>query len=153
MRNPPLHRYATRPGLYFTDDGGADVVVRSETADQVWLCVLEPIDEPSAFFQDAIRLFEDPNISFIQQIHEFPVCTRIIEHLYLRETLFRMTGPNYGLWYVHLPKAWDGMRYGYRVDGAWDRNMACASIHTNSCLTRMARASTAPWSSPRRLLL
>lgn len=28
--------------------------------------------------------------------------------------------PNYGLWYVHLPKAWDGMRYGYRVDGAWD---------------------------------
>lgn len=120
MRNPPLHRYATRPGLYFTDDGGADVVVRSETADQVWLCVLEPIDEPSAFFQDAIRLFEDPNISFIQQIHEFPVCTRIIEHLYLRETLFRMTGPNYGLWYVHLPKAWDGMRYGYRVDGAWD---------------------------------
>lgn len=120
MKNPPLHRYATRPGLYFTDDGGADVVVRSETADQVWLCVLEPIDEPSAFFQDAIRLFEDPNISFIQQIHEFPVCTRIIEHLYLRETLFRMTGPNYGLWYVHLPKAWDGMRYGYRVDGAWD---------------------------------
>ena len=88
MRNPPLHRYATRPGLYFTDDGGADVVVRSETADQVWLCVLEPIDEPSAFFQDAIRLFEDPNISFIQQIHEFPVCTRIIEHLYLRETCF-----------------------------------------------------------------
>ena len=117
MKNPPLHRYATRPGLYFTDDGGADVVVRSETADQVWLCVLEPIDEPSAFFQDAIRLFEDPNISFIQQIHEFPVCTRIIEHLYLRETLFRMTGPNYGLWYVHLPKAWDGMRYHetYRI--------------------------------------
>ncbi|KAB7789346.1 glycogen debranching protein [Bifidobacterium cebidarum] len=120
MRNPPLHRYATRPGLYFTDDGGADVVVRSETADQVWLCVLEPIDKPSAFFQDSIRLFSDPNTSFIQQIHEFPVCTRILEHLYLRETLFRMTGPNYGLWYVHLPKAWDGMQYGYRVDGAWD---------------------------------
>ncbi|MBT1163475.1 glycogen debranching protein GlgX [Bifidobacterium felsineum] len=120
MRNPLLHRYATRPGLYFTDDGGADVVVRSETADQVWLCVLEPIDKPSAFFQDSIRLFSDPNTSFIQQIHEFPVCTRILEHLYLRETLFRMTGPNYGLWYVHLPKAWDGMQYGYRVDGAWD---------------------------------
>lgn len=79
-----------------------------------------PLTSPGAFFQDAIRLFEDPNASFIQQIHEFPVCTRIIEHLYLRETLFRMTGPNYGLWYVHLPKAWDGMRYGYRVDGAWD---------------------------------
>ena len=120
MRNPPLHRYATRPGFYFTDDGGADVVVRSETAGQVWLCVLESIDQPSAFFQDAIRLFSDPGSSFIRQIHEFPVCTRIIEHLYLRETLFRMTGPNYGLWYVHLPKAWDGMRYGYRVDGAWD---------------------------------
>ncbi|NMM94642.1 glycogen debranching protein GlgX [Bifidobacterium oedipodis] len=120
MRNPPLHRYATRPGLYFTDDGGADVVVRSETADQVWLCVLEPIDQPSAFYQDSIRLFKDPNVSFIQQIHEFPICTRIIERLYLHETLFRMTGPNYGLWYVHLPKAWDGMRYGYRVDGAWD---------------------------------
>ena len=81
MRNPPLHRYATRPGLYFTDDGGADVVVRSETADQVWLCVLEPIDAPSAFFQAAIRLFEDSYISFIQQLHEFPVCTRLIEHL------------------------------------------------------------------------
>ncbi|TPF94991.1 glycogen debranching protein [Bifidobacterium sp. UTBIF-68] len=120
MRNPPLHRYATRPGLYFTDDGGADVIVRSETAGQVWLCVLEPVDKPSAFFQDAIRLFSDPGVSFIQQIHEFPVCTRIIEHLYLRETLFRMNGPNYGLWYVHLPKAWDGMQYGYRVDGAWD---------------------------------
>ena len=38
----------------------------------------------------------------------------------VRETLFRMDGPNYGLWYVHLPKAWDGMRYAYRVDGAWD---------------------------------
>ena len=62
MKNPPLHRYATRPGRYFTDDGGADVVVRSETADQVWLCVLEPIDEPSAFFQDAIRLFEERKV-------------------------------------------------------------------------------------------
>ena len=40
--------------------------------------------------------------------------------MYVRETLFRMDGPNYGLWYVHLPKAWDGMRYAYRVDGAWD---------------------------------
>lgn len=46
MKNPPLHRYATRPGLYFTDDGGADAVVRSETADQVWFCVLEPLNQP-----------------------------------------------------------------------------------------------------------
>ena len=120
MRNPTLHRYATRPGLYFTEDGGADVVVRSETADQVWLCVLEPIDKPSAFFQDAIRLFDDPHLDFVQQIHQFPVATRVIERLYARETLFKMQGPNYGLWYAHLPKAWDGMHYGIRVDGAWD---------------------------------
>ena len=46
MKNPSLHRYATRPGLYFTDDGGADAIVRSETADQVWFCVLEPLDQP-----------------------------------------------------------------------------------------------------------
>lgn len=114
------HRYATRPGLYFTDDGGADAVVRSETADQVWLCVYEPVDRPTAFFTDAVRIFEDSPSPFINEIHAHPVCTRIIESLYLRETLFRMEGPNYGLWYVHLPKAWDGMRYAYRVDGAWD---------------------------------
>lgn len=120
MRNPKLHRYATRPGLYFTEDGGADAVVRSETADQVWLSVLEPVDQPSAFFSNAIRLFDTPGIPLKQQIQEFPVCSRIIEKHYVRETLFRMSGPNYGLWYVHLPKAWDGMRYGYRVDGTWD---------------------------------
>ncbi|OZG65893.1 glycogen debranching protein [Bifidobacterium eulemuris] len=120
MRNPKLHRYATRPGLYFTDDGGADAVVRSETADQVWLSVLEPIDQPSAFFGESVRLFDTPNVPFVRQIQEFAVCSRVIESLYVRETLFRMQGPNYGLWYVHLPKAWDGMRYGYRVDGAWD---------------------------------
>lgn len=120
MRNPKLHRYATRPGLYFTEDGGADAVVRSETADQVWLSVLEPVDQPSAFFSSAIRLFDTPGIPLKQQIQEFPVCSRIVEKEYVRETLFRMSGPNYGLWYVHLPKAWDGMRYGYRVDGAWD---------------------------------
>ncbi|MBM6700113.1 glycogen debranching protein GlgX [Bifidobacterium pullorum subsp. saeculare] len=120
MRNPKLHRYATRPGLYFTEDGGADAVVRSETADQVWLSVLEPIDQPSAFYDHSIRLFETPGIPLNQKIKEFPVCSRVVEELGVRETLFRMSGPNYGLWYVHLPKAWDGMRYGYRVDGAWD---------------------------------
>ncbi len=67
MKNPPLHRYATRPGLYFTDDGGADAVVRSETADQVWFCVLEPLDQPSAFYADAVRLFNEPDVSFIEQ--------------------------------------------------------------------------------------
>lgn len=110
--------------------------------------MLESIDQPSAFFQDAIRLFEDPNASFIQQIHEFPVCTRIIEHLYMRETLFRMTGPNYGLWYVHLPKAWDGMRYGYRVDGAWDPKHGVRSTRISSYSTHTAKASTVRWSCP-----
>ena len=114
------HRYATRPGLYFTEDGGADVIVRSETADQVWLCIYEKVDQPTAFFNDAIRIFDDSATPFINEIHEHAVCTRIIEPMYVRETLFRMDGPNYGLWYVHLPKAWDGMRYAYRVDGAWD---------------------------------
>jgi glycogen operon protein len=58
MRNPPLHRYATRPGLYFTEDGGADAIVRSETADQVWLCVYEPVTRPSAFYSDSIQVLD-----------------------------------------------------------------------------------------------
>lgn len=120
MKNPPLHRYATRPGLYFTDDGGADAVVRSETADQVWFCVLEPLDQPSAFYADAVRLFNEPGLTFIDQAKKQRICTRRIPSLNLRETLFRMDGPNYGLWYVHVPQAWDGMQYGYRVNGPWD---------------------------------
>ena len=116
MKNPPLHRYATRPGLYFTDDGGADAVVRSETADQVWFCVLEPLDQPSAFYADAVRLFNEPGLTFIDQAKKQRICTRRIPSLNLRETLFRMDGPNYGLWYVHVPQAWDGMQYGYRVN-------------------------------------
>lgn len=120
MKNPPLHRYATRPGLYFTDDGGADAVVRSETADQVWFCVLEPLDQPSAFYADAVRLFNEPGLTFIDQAKKQRICTRRIPSLNLRETLFRMDGPNYGLWYVHIPQAWDGMQYGYRVNGPWD---------------------------------
>lgn len=84
------------------------------------LCIYEKVDQPTAFFNDAIRIFDDSATPFINEIHEHAVCTRIIEPMYVRETLFRMDGPNYGLWYVHLPKAWDGMRYAYRVDGAWD---------------------------------
>ena len=122
MKNPPLHRYATRPGLYFTDDGGADAVVRSETAGQVWFCVLEPLDQPSAFYADAARLFNEPGLTFIDQAKKQRICTRRIPSLNLRETLFRMDGPNYGLWYVHVPQAWDGMQYGYRVNGPWDPN-------------------------------
>lgn len=120
MKNPSLHRYATRPGLYFTDDGGADAIVRSETADQVWFCVLEPLDQPSAFYADAVRLFNEPGLTFIDQAMKQRICTRRIPSLNLRETLFRMDGPNYGLWYVHMPQAWDGMQYGYRVNGPWD---------------------------------
>lgn len=120
MKNPSLHRYATRPGFYFTDDGGADAVVRSETADQVWFSVIEPLDKPTAFYNDAIRLRNDSFDNWERDLREYHVATRVIESLGLRETLFRMQGPNYGLWYVHLPKAWDGMQYGYRVDGAWD---------------------------------
>lgn len=78
MKNPPLHRYATRPGLYFTDDGGADAIVRSETADQVWFCVLEPLDQPSAFYADAVRLFNEPGLTFIDQAMKQRVCTRRI---------------------------------------------------------------------------
>ena len=122
MKNPPLHRYATRPGLYFTDDGGADAVVRSESATQAWFCVLEPLDQPSVFYTDATRLFDEPDVTFIDQAKELNICTRRIPSLNLRETLFRMDGPNYGLWYVHVPKAWDGMQYGYRVNGPWDPN-------------------------------
>lgn len=120
MKNPSLHRYATRPGFYFTEDGGADAVVRSENADQVWLSVLEPLDRPTAFFNDAIQLPDNPDVPFVRQINEHDVCSRVVESAGMRETLFRMQGPNYGLWYFHLPKAWDGMRYGYRVDGTWD---------------------------------
>lgn len=122
MKNPPLHRYATRPGLYFTDDGGADAVVRSESATQAWFCVLEPLDQPSVFYADAVRLFDEPDATFIDQAKKLNICTRRIPSLNLRETLFRMDGPNYGLWYVHVPKAWDGMQYGYRVNGPWDPN-------------------------------
>ncbi len=35
MQLQKLQRYATRPGFFYTDDGGADVVVRSETAEQL----------------------------------------------------------------------------------------------------------------------
>ncbi|MBT1165921.1 glycogen debranching protein GlgX [Bifidobacterium simiarum] len=120
MERTTLHRYATRPGLFLTDDGGADAVVWSETADQVWLSVIEPIDQPSAFYTTATRLPKKSSMPFDQQIDIYPICSRIIEDQYCRETLFKMEGPNYGMWYVHLPRAWDGMRYGYRAAGAWD---------------------------------
>lgn len=84
--------------------------------------MLEPLDQPSAFYAEAVRLFNEPDISFIEQAQSQKICTRRIPSLNLRETLFMMDGPNYGLWYVHIPKAWDGMHYGYRVNGPWDPN-------------------------------
>ena len=121
MQLPQLHRYATRPGLFFTEDGGADVVARSETAEQLWFCVLESLDVPSAFYNDAVRIHDDADSAeFIQAMQQHRICTRVVRGLRMRETLFRMDGPNYGLWYLHLPKAWNGMHYGYRAQGAWD---------------------------------
>lgn len=120
MRNPSPHRYATRPGLYFTEDGGADAVVRSETADQLWFCVYEPEDQPTSFYSEATPPVDDGPDALLTAMRQYPTTTRVIPSLHLRETLLRMSGPNYGLWYVHLPKAWDGMRYAYRADGTWD---------------------------------
>ncbi|EFA22794.1 glycogen debranching enzyme GlgX [Bifidobacterium gallicum DSM 20093 = LMG 11596] len=120
MQLQKLHRYATRPGLFFTQDGGADIIVRSETAEAMWLSVLEPLDGPSEFYLDAIRLPDDSAAAFVEPMMEHRVVTRRVPGYAMRETLFRMDGPNYGLWYVHLPKAWDGMMYGFRANGVWD---------------------------------
>ena len=98
MQLPQLHRYATRPGLFFTEDGGADVVARSETAEQLWFCVLESLDVPSAFYNDAVRIHDDADSAeFIQAMQQHRICTRVVRGLRMRETLFRMDGPNYGL--------------------------------------------------------
>lgn len=120
MKSPNLYRYATRPGLYFADDGGADIVVRSETAEQLWLSVLEPIDQPSAFFREAIPYVLGDDNDFFNGLRRHDIYMRKLDSCPMRETLFRMDGPNYGLWYVHIPRAWDGMRYGFRAEGAWD---------------------------------
>lgn len=120
MQLQKLQRYATRPGFFYTDDGGADVVVRSETAEQLWLSVLEPVDKPSAFYNQAVRLPDDAADRLLDYMRHYPICSRIVPALGLRETLFKMTGPNYGLWNLHLEKAWDGLQYGFRADGTWD---------------------------------
>ncbi|NEG69663.1 glycogen debranching protein GlgX [Bifidobacterium sp. BRDM6] len=121
MQLPRLHRYATRPGLYFDDEGGADVIVRSETAEQLWLCILEPVNGPSAFYNESVKIMDRDSLTqFFQQAHHHDIYTRVVEQLGMRETLIKMEGPNYGLWYVHLKKAWDGMQYGFRAEGAWD---------------------------------
>ena len=89
-----------------------------------------------------------PNVPLVDQIREFPVYMRIVADLYVRETLFRMEGPNYGLWYVHIPKAWSGMRYGFRVDGAWDPQHGVRFNPYKLLLDPTRRVSTGRWSSP-----
>ena len=70
----------------------------------MWFCVLEPLDQPSAFYADAVRLFNEPGRARSSSRPKTQrICTRRIPSLNLRETLFRMDGPNYGLWYVHVP--------------------------------------------------
>lgn len=124
MKPQPLHRYATRPGFFLTDDGGADAVIWSDNAEFLWLSVIEPSDAPSAFAGIALdyhtehSVHQDAKESFFDFAKKHTPVTRIFDGQ--RETLFAMHGPNYGRWFVHLPAAWGGMRYGYRADGQWD---------------------------------
>ena len=121
MKRPPLHRYSTRPGVFLTDDGGADAVIWSENAEKMWISVIEDAHTPSVFSVYAIEyehVRKDSSETFFNVAAQHPVTTRIVNDL--RETLFSMSGPNYGHWFVHLPKAWGGMRYGYRADGVWN---------------------------------
>ena len=57
-----------------------------------------------------------------------------------------MDGPNYGLWYVHVPQAWDGMQYGYRVNGPWDPDHGVSFNPYKLLLTPMPKASKDQWS-------
>lgn len=145
MKQQPLHRYATRPGFFLTQDGGADAVIWSENAEYLWLSVVEDAAHESAFaslaclFREetaqpsehvpsqgedhlsessAERSGADHHETFFDFAKRHKIASRIIAGK--RETLFSMKGPNYGRWFVHLPQAWSGMRYGYRADGLWD---------------------------------
>jgi glycogen operon protein len=124
MKRPLLHRYATRPGFFLTQDGGADAVVWSENAESMWLSVIEDRSQPSTFADLAFSYAPELNTqdteetSFFDFAAQHSVVSREIGDY--RETLLSMNGPNYGRWFVHLPHAWDGMRYGYRAGGAWN---------------------------------
>lgn len=120
MRNPSLHRYATRPGLYLTDDGGADVIVWSETAQRMWVSVIEDLHEPSVYYDIATPLAQGHTLALPESLRLYPVAVREVPAVGLRETLFAMQGPEYGMWSVHIPYLKDGMRYGIRADGAWN---------------------------------
>ena len=113
-----LHRYATKTGVFPTADGGADVVVWSDTAETVWLSIIEDPLRPSAFSQESLEYGRVGGDEFFQAARDNPVVSR--EYDGVRETLFRMGGPDYGKWFLHLPRIWEGMRYGFRADGRWD---------------------------------
>lgn len=118
MKLPALHRYATRPGVFLTDDGGADAVVWSDTAEGLWLSVIEEVGQPSVFADISLEYGEDVDSeAFFDAARRNPVVSRTIHDVH--ETLFQMQGPNYGKWMVHIPRVWEGMRYGYRADGPW----------------------------------
>ena len=57
-----------------------------------------------------------------------------------------MDGPNYGLWYVHVPQAWDGMQYGYRVNGPWDPDHGVSFNPYKLLLDPTPKASKDQWS-------
>lgn len=101
-----------------TEDGGADAVIWSETAEYIWFSVIEDEDEPSVFADIALEYGDIDSSIFFDAARRNPVVSRTIHGVH--ETLFAMTGPNYGKWFVHIPHAWNGMRYGYRADGKWD---------------------------------
>ena len=87
MQLQKLQRYATRPGFFYTDDGGADVVVRSETAEQLWLSVLEPVDKPSAFYNQAVRLPDDAADRLLDYMRHYPICSRSMSSRLCRLTV------------------------------------------------------------------
>ena len=118
MHLPTLHRYATRTGLFPTADGGADAVVWSDTASCVWLSVIEDPLAPSVFSPESLTYDRIDEDAFFEAARSNPVVSRLCNGV--RETLLRMTGPDYGKWLIHVPKIWQGMRYGYRADGNWD---------------------------------
>lgn len=118
MKLPVLRRYATRPGVFLTDDGGLDAVLWSDTATRVWFCVIENVGEPSAFADLTLEYGDVDEDELFDSARRNPVVSRTINGFH--ETLFAMSGPDYGKWFVHIPSMWDGLRYGYRTDGPWD---------------------------------
>ena len=105
MKLPALHRYATRPGVFLTDDGGADAVVWSDTAEGLWLSVIEEVGQPSVFADISLEYGEDVDSeAFFDAARRNPVVSRTIHDVH--ETLFQMQGPNYGKWMVHIPRVW-----------------------------------------------